>query len=91
MVDAAKALLESGIKPHAVDEEMFARYLYAPEVPPIDVVVRTSGEQRISNFMLWRCAYSEFIFLEKFWPDMRPSDVRDIIETYNQRGRRHGT
>jgi undecaprenyl diphosphate synthase len=54
------------------------------------VIVRTSGEQRLSNFMLWRSAYSEFIFLDKFWPDMRAEDVSGIIDEYNKRGRRFG-
>lgn len=71
-----------------VDE--FKDYLDYPEVPPCDLIVRTSGEQRLSNFMLWRSAYSEFIFLEKYWPQMRASDVAAILEEYNRRDRRHG-
>ena len=68
----------------------FEKYLDHPEIPPCDLIVRTSGEQRLSNFMLWRSAYSELIFLDKFWPDMRKDDVTDIIEEYNRRERRHG-
>ena len=71
-------------------EELIAQNLYAPEVPPLDVVVRTSGEQRLSNFMLWRSAYSEFIFIEKNWPDMTKEDVTFIMEEYARRQRRFG-
>lgn len=90
IVDAYKAIMAEGVSPDEVDEEVIAKHLYAPEVPPVDVVVRTSNEQRISNFMLWRVAYSEFLFLEKYWPDMRPEDVQGIIEEYSNRSRRFG-
>lgn len=90
IVDAARSLIKEGVEAEEVTEELFAERLYVPDVPPVDLVVRTSGEQRLSNFMLWRIAYSEFIFLEKYWPDMRPRDVHDIIETYNTRHRRIG-
>jgi undecaprenyl diphosphate synthase len=59
-------------------------------VPPCDLIVRTSGEQRLSNFMLWRAAYSELLFVDKYWPDMTKKDVTDILETYKQRSRRFG-
>lgn len=87
---AARAMLQAGVDPSTVDEHEFAKYLDHPEIPPCDVVVRTSGEHRLSNFMLWRSAYSELIFLDKLWPDMRKSDVAGIIEEYNKRSRRYG-
>lgn len=90
IADAAVQIVKKGIAPEDITEETIAQHLYKPDVPPIDLVVRTSGEQRISNFMLWRLAYAEFMFLEKFWPDMRADDVHDIIETYNRRDRRIG-
>lgn len=90
IVRATQRLMESGVEPQGVSLESFAAKLDHPEVPPCDLIVRTSGEMRLSNFMLWRAAYSEFIFLEKFWPDMRESDVADIIEEYNRRERRYG-
>ncbi len=90
IVHAAQRLMKAGVKPEDVTEEEFAKYLDYPEVPPCDVVVRTSGEQRLSNYMLWRSAYSEFIFLDKLWPDMRKADVAGIIEEYNKRTRRYG-
>lgn len=87
---AARAIVQAGVNPDTIDEHEFAKYLDHPEVPPCDLIVRTSGEQRLSNFMLWRSAYSEFIFLEKYWPDMRPEDVTAILEEYSKRGRRYG-
>lgn len=87
---AARRIVEAGVKPEDITNELFAQYIDHPEIPPCDLIVRTSGEQRLSNFMLWRSAYSEFIFLNKFWPDMRPADVAGILEEYNRRNRRHG-
>ncbi|HEY5667529.1 MAG TPA: polyprenyl diphosphate synthase [Candidatus Saccharimonadales bacterium] len=90
LVDAARKCVQDGLAPDSIDEDAIAARLYAPDIPPIDMVVRTSGEQRLSNFMLWRTAYSEFYFLQKFWPEMTKADVDDIIEEYNRRGRRFG-
>jgi undecaprenyl diphosphate synthase len=90
IVDAVKAIINESVAAHEVDEKMIAEHLYTPEVPPLDVVVRTSGEQRLSNFMLWRTAYSEFVFLEKNWPDMTKDDVTFIMNEYTHRQRRVG-
>jgi undecaprenyl diphosphate synthase len=90
IADAARKCIEDGLKPEEVTEEAIAQRLYAPDAPPMDMVVRTSGEQRLSNFMLWRAAYSELFFLEKYWPDMTKQDVADIIKEYNRRSRRFG-
>lgn len=90
IVDAVKKIVSSGVSAEEVDIEAVASHLYAPEIPPCDVIVRTSGELRLSNFMLWRAAYSEFIFLDKNWPDMKKEDVTAILEEYEQRGRRFG-
>ena len=73
-----------------ITPDLFAKYLYAPEVPPCDLIVRTSGEQRISGFQLWRAAYSEFLFLDKKFPDMSVDDLDDIIAEFNHRSRRFG-
>ena len=70
--------------------ESFAAAIDHPEVPPCDLIVRTSGELRLSDFMLWRAAYSELIFLEKFWPEMTKQDVTDILSEYAGRKRRFG-
>ncbi|HWT40763.1 MAG TPA: polyprenyl diphosphate synthase [Dongiaceae bacterium] len=90
IVDAVKKVVQSGVSADDITEELIAQNLYTPEVPPIDIIVRTSGEQRISNFMLWRAAYSELLFLEKNWPDMTKADVTAIINEYTKRQRRFG-
>lgn len=90
IVRAARRLLELKVDPDDVTLETVAGALDHPEVPECDLIVRTSGELRLSDFMLWRAAYSEFIFLDKFWPEMTPMDVTDILEEYKRRGRRFG-
>lgn len=90
IVDAVKKIVSSGVSADEVTEDLIAENLYGAEVPPVDVIVRTSGEKRLSNFMLWRAAYSEFIFLNTLWPDMTKEDVTAIIDEYAQRSRRFG-
>jgi len=90
IVDAVSKCIEDGLGAKEITEEAIAKRLYAADAPPVDMVVRTSGEQRLSNFMLWRASYSELYFLKKYWPDMTKEDVTDIIEEYNRRQRRFG-
>jgi undecaprenyl diphosphate synthase len=90
IAEACKKIVQSGVEADDITPDLIAQYLYAPEVPPIDIVVRTSGEQRLSNFMLWRAAYSELMFLDKSWPDMTKDDVTAILEEYSRRSRRFG-
>ena len=90
IVDAARQCVIDGLAADDITTETISERLYNPEIPPVDIVVRTSGEQRISNFMLWRLAYSEFLFLQKHWPEMTKDDVTDIIKVYEQRSRRFG-
>jgi undecaprenyl diphosphate synthase len=90
IADAARRCVEDGLSPDEVTPDAVAARLYDPDIPPIDMLVRTSGEQRISNFMLWRAAYSELMFVKKYWPEMTKSDVTAIIEEYSQRSRRFG-
>ena len=90
IVDAARQCIHDGLQADEIDEDAIASRLYVPEAPPVDMIVRTSGEHRLSNFMLWRSAYSEFLFLKKYWPDMTKEDVTAIIEEYNRRSRRYG-
>jgi undecaprenyl diphosphate synthase len=87
IVEAARRLAESG---EVVDEAAFARALYSPEMPDPDLVIRTSGELRVSNFLLWQSAYAEFIFTETLWPDFGPDEFRAAIEDYASRRRRFG-
>lgn len=90
IADAARQCLRDGLSPNEIDEAALRRRLYAHDIPDIDMVVRTSGEQRLSNFMIWRSAYSELLFLDKFWPDMTKRDVQAIIDEYQKRQRRFG-
>lgn len=90
IADAVKKIVQEGVAASDVTPGLIAQNLYAPEVPAIDMLVRTSGEQRISNFMLWRAAYSELMFIDKLWPDMTKDDVAAIIEEYSKRHRRFG-
>lgn len=90
LTDAVRSIVASGAKAEDISQELIEQHLYAPDIPPCDLIVRTSGEQRLSNFMLWRSAYSEFMFLDKNWPDMTKQDVTDILLEYKRRGRRFG-
>jgi undecaprenyl diphosphate synthase len=87
IVEAARRLAASG---EEFDEESFAAYLYAPEMPDPDLVIRTSGELRTSNFLLWQSAYAEYVFTETLWPDFGPDEFRAAIEDYAGRRRRFG-
>jgi undecaprenyl diphosphate synthase len=94
IADAARALardVASGrVNPNRVDERTFARYLYVPELPDADMVWRTSGEERLSNFMLWQAAYSEMVFSNVLWPDVDRLAFWAAIEEYAKRDRRYG-
>jgi undecaprenyl diphosphate synthase len=90
LVDAARRLLESGSDPDEVDEAALAACLYEPEMPDPDLVIRTSGERRISNFLLWQSAYAEYLFTDTLWPDFGPEELRTAIEEYARRRRRFG-
>ena len=90
IVRAARRLIEQKMSTGNVTLESFAAAIDHPEVPPCDLIVRTSGEQRLSDFMLWRSAYSEFLFLDKYWPEMTKQDVTDILKEYTGRKRRFG-
>lgn len=87
IADAAQKLV---IKKLDFTPENLAKHLYHPEIPPIDMIVRTSGEERISGFMLWRSAYAEFLFIKKNWPDLEPEDIQNILSEYQNRSRRFG-
>ncbi len=90
IVDAARRLIEEGLEPADVDEAAIAARLNAPELPEIDLLIRTSGEFRISNFMLWETAYAEFVFTEALWPDFGAEDLRSALDAYSSRDRRFG-
>ena len=90
LVEAARRLLEDGVDPARVNEEALAERLYAPEIGDVDLLVRTSGELRLSNFLLWEAAYAELVFTDTLWPDFDVEDLRAAVETYAARQRRFG-
>jgi len=90
LVDAARNMLEAGVDPKKLDEEVFTSFLAAPEMPDPDLLIRTSGESRISNFLLWQIAYTELAFVEKLWPEFGPADLRAALQAYTRRRRRYG-
>ncbi|AHY46691.1 uppS: di-trans,poly-cis-decaprenylcistransferase [Rubrobacter radiotolerans] len=90
IVDATRRIIADGLAPEEVDEATFGRYLYAPEIPEIDLLIRTSGEQRISNFLLWQVAYAELYITETLWPDFSGEEFNRAIESFASRSRRRG-
>lgn len=94
IVKAAAAFakdVKAGIhKPEDLTEDMLSKYLYSADVPDPELVIRPSGEQRISNFLLWQSAYSEFVFMDVLWPDFSPEDLDQAIAEYHRRNRRFG-
>ena len=90
IVDAARRMAEDGIPPEAFDEESFSRYLYAPDVPEVDLVIRTSGELRVSNFLLWQIAYAEFYITDTLWPDFSAEEFVQALHSFAARSRRRG-
>lgn len=90
LVEAARRLLEDGVDPARVDENALAERLYAPEIGDVDLLVRTSGELRLSNFLLWEAAYAELVFTDTLWPDFDVEDLRAAVEAYAARQRRFG-
>jgi undecaprenyl diphosphate synthase len=90
LVEAMRRILEEGTRPQDVSEQAIAARLYAPELPDPDLVIRTSGEQRISNFLLWQSAYAELVFDDTLWPDFGEVRLRAAVEEYARRGRRFG-
>ena len=90
IVDAVQDLVRSGVKADKIDEKMISRHMYDPEMPDPDLVIRTSGESRLSNFLVWQVAYSEFLFLDSLWPDFDRTSVYDAVREYQARSRRYG-
>ncbi len=90
ILDATKQLIDRGISADKVTTEVFESALYSPIVPKLDMVLRTSGEKRTSGFMLYRAAYAELIFVEKYWPDFTVKDLDEALNEFGRRKRRHG-
>ncbi len=90
IVDAARQLIADNYPLHILDEHAFSRHLYTDGMPDVDLVIRTAGEVRLSNFLLWQVAYSEFYFTEVLWPDFTTIELEKALEVYSERKRRFG-
>ena len=90
IVDAARRAIASGVLAEDLDERCFSEFLYTAEQPDPDLLIRTSGEMRISNFLLWQIAYSEIWVTETLWPDFRRRDLLEAVVAYQKRDRRYG-
>jgi undecaprenyl diphosphate synthase len=90
IVDAARQLIDEGVAAGAVDDDAIAARLSAPELRDPDLLIRTSGEKRLSNFLLWQCAYAELVFTETLWPDFGEADLREALDEFARRQRRFG-
>jgi undecaprenyl diphosphate synthase len=90
LADAAKRLVAARVPADEIDEGTFARALYEPELPDPDLLIRTGGDRRISNFLLWQLAYAELVFVDKPWPDFTVDDLRAALVEYAGRERRFG-
>ena len=90
IVQAARRIADASIPGDNVDESLFARYLYCPDIPDPDLVIRTAGESRLSNFLLWQAAYSELYFTPVLWPDFGAKDIEEALSEYKHRQRRFG-
>ena len=91
IVDAARALVAARVDPTAIDEAHFAEHLYTAGQPDVDLLIRTGGDQRTSNFLLWQAAYAELVFCEKFWPDFDTADFDAAVTHFERRERRFGS
>jgi undecaprenyl diphosphate synthase len=90
ILDAVRHIIAEGISPQDINEELFNSHLYTTDLPYVDLVVRTGGELRISNFLLWQSAYSEYYFTKVLWPDFNAREVEKALKVYSQRQRRFG-
>lgn len=91
LADAAAHLIRAGVSADSVTPELLTNYLYGPDIPPLDFIIRTSGEQRLSGFMLWSAAYAELKFVLKHWPAFTVADLDAALQDYAARQRRFGT
>lgn len=88
IVDAARRLIAEGVKAEEIDEKLFNSYLYTADLPEVDLLIRTGGELRVSNFLIWQAAYSEYYFTDVLWPDFNQKEIDKALLAYSQRQRR---
>lgn len=91
IVDAARRMIKDGIAADAVDEQLVSSYLYTADLPDPDLIIRTGGDMRLSNFLLWQAAYAEFYSTLTYWPAFGPEEIDEALRVYAQRDRRFGT
>jgi len=90
IVQAVKNIVTKGLDPEMIDEKTISSHLFSKDIPDPDLLIRTSGEYRISNFLLWQCAYTEFVFMDSLWPDFNANLLEQAIKDYQSRDRRYG-
>ena len=90
ILEAVRRIIKDGVDPDSIDEELFSRYLFTSHCPDPDLIIRTGGEQRISNFLLWQSAYSELYHTPTLWPDLDATELKQVVETFGSRRRRYG-
>ena len=90
IIDATRRIIDEGIPPENIDEELFSSYLYTDGIPDVDLLIRTSGEFRTSNFLTWQSAYSELYFTDILWPEFDSKELEKALISYSQRQRRFG-
>ncbi len=90
ILDAMRQILTQNIPPQNIDEKLFGKYLYTADIPDVDLLIRTGGELRLSNFLIWQSVYSEYYFTDVFWPDFDEKEIDKALLAYHQRQRRFG-
>ena len=90
ILEAVRRIIKDGLSPDAIDEDLFSQYLFTAHSPDPDLIIRTGGEQRISNFLLWQSAYSEIYHTPTLWPDLDAAELVQVLETFSNRRRRYG-
>jgi undecaprenyl diphosphate synthase len=90
IIEAVRRIAASGLKPSEIDEKVFRSFLYVPDLPDVDLVVRTGGEMRISNLLIWQTAYSEYYFTPVLWPDFNVPELKKALSEFSRRKRRFG-
>lgn len=90
IIEAVRRLIVDGVQPQKIDENLFEQYLYTADFPEVDMVIRTGGEFRTSNFLIWQAAYSEYYFTSILWPDFNEKNLKKALSTYSRRQRRFG-
>ena len=90
ITQAVKSIIEKGYSPEEITEDVISKYLYTPDIPDPDILIRTGGEMRVSNYLLWQIAYSEFIVIPEFWPEFDKEKLAECVLEYKRRNRRFG-